>query len=145
MESLMLALHVAHAVSVSVSMLRQAVRGRAFRLTQLFLKQSCEQKKLSLPSLRQLGHCSDPASFPQSTPIHFRSCGAGTSVVAIALVAARKRDRNGKFRSERVHVACRAEPKRHSRILCPTSLVMMNMCLVSRVEDQAPRMMPHRI
>jgi hypothetical protein len=42
-------------------------------LTQFLLKQSCEQKKLSLmPSLRQVGHCRVPASLPQSSPMHLR-------------------------------------------------------------------------
>lgn len=46
---------------------------RSFRsLTQLRLKQSCEQKKLSVPIFRQVGHWSVPASLVQSTPIHFR-------------------------------------------------------------------------
>ena len=40
------------------------------RPTQLLLKQSCEQKLLSFPILRQLGHCSEPASLEQSTPTH---------------------------------------------------------------------------
>lgn len=35
------------------------------------MKQSCEQKKLSLPILRQFGHCRAPASFSHSTPMHF--------------------------------------------------------------------------
>jgi hypothetical protein len=45
-------------------------------LTQLRLKQSCEQKKLSLrPSFRQVGHWREPASFSQSTPRHFFLAG----------------------------------------------------------------------
>lgn len=40
--------------------------------TQFFLKQSCEQKKLSLPIFWQVGHCSVLASFGQSVPMHFR-------------------------------------------------------------------------
>ena len=45
--------------------------GNRIGRTQLFLKQSWEQKKLSLPILRQVGHCRLPASFLQSTPMHF--------------------------------------------------------------------------
>jgi hypothetical protein len=41
-------------------------------LTQFLLKQSCEQKKLALPSFWHVGHCSDDASFGQSIPKHFR-------------------------------------------------------------------------
>lgn len=53
--------------------------------TQFFLKQSCEQKKLSLmPSLRHVGHCKDPASFSQSTPKHFFFAG-GSEVMVLAL------------------------------------------------------------
>lgn len=50
--------------------------------TQLRLKQSCEQKKLSVPILRQVGHCKVPASLGQSTPMHFR-----TVLVAIVIWA----------------------------------------------------------
>jgi hypothetical protein len=53
-------------------------------LTQLLLKQSCEQKKLSLPIFRQLGHCKVPASFWQSTPMHLRF--TAPSVVMLRLV-----------------------------------------------------------
>lgn len=38
--------------------------------TQLILKQSWEQKKLSFPSFRHVGHCRVPASFGQSAPMH---------------------------------------------------------------------------
>lgn len=49
--------------------------------TQLFLKQSWEQKKLSLmPCLRHVGHCNVPASPLQSAPEHFCT----TSAVAMA-------------------------------------------------------------
>jgi hypothetical protein len=45
--------------------------------TQFRLKQSCEQKKLSCTfALRQVGHCSVPASFSQSAPRHMRLVGA---------------------------------------------------------------------
>lgn len=37
--------------------------------TQLLLKQSCEQKLLSFPSFRQVGHWRVPASLLQSSPI----------------------------------------------------------------------------
>lgn len=47
-------------------------RGHVRKPTQLRLKQSCEQKKLSAPILRQVGHCRVPATLSQSTPIHFR-------------------------------------------------------------------------
>lgn len=54
---------------------------RAIRLTQFFLKQSWEQKKLSLiPSFRHVGHCSEPASFSQSALRHLRLVG-GSSVM----------------------------------------------------------------
>lgn len=39
--------------------------------TQLRLKQSWEQKELSISSFKHVGHCRDPASFGQSTPLHF--------------------------------------------------------------------------
>jgi len=49
---------------------------------QLRLKQSCEQKKLSLiPNFRHVGHCRVPASLGQSTPIHFLFAG-GTTVIS---------------------------------------------------------------
>jgi hypothetical protein len=45
--------------------------------TQLFLKQSWEQKKLSLmPCLRHVGHCSVPALPLQSAPEHFSMTAA---------------------------------------------------------------------
>lgn len=45
--------------------------------TQFRLKQSCEQKKLSCTfALRQVGHCSAPASFLQSAPRQGRLVGA---------------------------------------------------------------------
>jgi hypothetical protein len=44
--------------------------------TQLRLKQSWEQKKLSVPIFRQVGHCKLPASFSQSSPLHLRLAGA---------------------------------------------------------------------
>ena len=44
--------------------------------TQLRLKQSCEQKKLSTPFLRHIGHCSVLASFEQSSPGHLRGSAA---------------------------------------------------------------------
>ena len=45
-------------------------------LTHASLKQSCEQKKLSLIlSLRQVGHCRVPASFSQSARKHFLFAG----------------------------------------------------------------------
>lgn len=51
--------------------------------TQFFLKQSCEQKKLSLiSSFKHVGHCRVPASFGQSVPMHMRFC----SVVAVMLL-----------------------------------------------------------
>lgn len=51
--------------------------------TQLFLKQSCEQKKLSfVPSFKHVGHCNEPASFSHSTPIHLR-VDTGSSVAII--------------------------------------------------------------
>lgn len=56
--------------------------------TQLRLKQSCEQKKLSVPIFRQVGHCRDPASLAQSTPIHFRVSAAA---MANALITKRGR------------------------------------------------------
>lgn len=52
------------------------------QLTQLLLKQSWEQKKLSLtPSLRQVGHWRPPASFSQSTPRHFFFAGGSEVMV----------------------------------------------------------------
>jgi hypothetical protein len=52
-------------------------------LTQFFLKQSCEQKKLSLmPSFRQVGHCNEPASLGQSTPRHFLFVGGSSAISA---------------------------------------------------------------
>lgn len=48
-------------------------------LTQLRLKQSCAQKKLSVPIFRQVGHCKVPALLAQSTPLHFR--GATAAIV----------------------------------------------------------------
>ncbi len=42
------------------------------KFTQLLLKQSWSQKKLSLiPSFKHVGHWRVPASFSQSTPMHF--------------------------------------------------------------------------
>lgn len=53
------------------------------QLTQFFLKQSCEQKKLSLmPSFRQVGHCSEPASLGQSTPRHFFLAGGSIAMAS---------------------------------------------------------------
>ena len=49
--------------------------------TQLRLKQSCEQKKLSVPIFRQVGHCRLPALFSHSTPIHFRAATAAMLTV----------------------------------------------------------------
>lgn len=50
--------------------------------TQLFLKQSCEQKKLSLvPSFKHVGHCNEPASFSHSTPIHFLDAGSSGAIL----------------------------------------------------------------
>jgi len=58
------------------------VPGTGRQRTQFFLKQSCEQKKLSLtPSFRQVGHCNEPASFSQSAPRHFFFVG-GSEVMA---------------------------------------------------------------
>lgn len=42
------------------------------RHTQFRLKQSCAQKKLSLPIFWQVGHCRVPASLGQSFPRHLR-------------------------------------------------------------------------
>jgi len=54
------------------------------RRTQLRLKQSCEQKKLSFnPSFRHVGHCRLPASFSQSTPIHFRFAGGSAVMLRV--------------------------------------------------------------
>ena len=47
--------------------------GHVRQPTQLRLKQSCEQKKLSVPIFRHVGHCSVPAFLSQSTPMHFRA------------------------------------------------------------------------
>lgn len=55
--------------------------GHVRQPTQLRLKQSCEQKKLSVPIFKQVGHCKLPALFSQSTPIHFR---VATSAVILA-------------------------------------------------------------
>lgn len=55
-------------VSALVSGMMRGLRGR----TQLRLKQSCEQKKDSLPSLRQVGHWRVPAGLLQDTPMHIR-------------------------------------------------------------------------
>lgn len=53
-------------------------------LTQLRLKQSCEQKKLSLrPSFRQVGHWRAPASFSQSTPRHFFFAGGSEAMMDV--------------------------------------------------------------
>jgi hypothetical protein len=53
------------------------------QLTQFFLKQSWEQKKLSLmPSFRQVGHCSEPASLGQSTPRHFFLAGGSIAMAS---------------------------------------------------------------
>lgn len=58
-----------------------AIQHRIWKHTQLRLKQSCEQKKLSLIStLRHVGHCKVPASSVQSTPKHFRFAG-GSEVI----------------------------------------------------------------
>lgn len=56
--------------------------------TQLFLKQSCEQKKLSLrPSLRHVGHCNAPASLVHSSPMHcFAGAAAISSVMTVTAV-----------------------------------------------------------
>jgi len=51
--------------------------------TQLRLKQSCEQKKLSRPIFRHVGHWSVPASLGHSSPRHFQ--GAATSAVMFAI------------------------------------------------------------
>jgi len=52
-------------------------------LTQFFLKQSWEQKKLSLmPSFRHVGHCREPASLGQSTPRHFFLAGGSTAMTS---------------------------------------------------------------
>lgn len=45
---------------------------RKVERTQLFLKQSCEQKNDSLPSFRQVGHWSVPEGLMHDTPIHIR-------------------------------------------------------------------------
>lgn len=59
----------------------QAMRNQNPR-TQLRLKQSCEQKKLSLmSSFRHVGHCKLPACSLQSTPMHLRFVG-GSEVIA---------------------------------------------------------------
>jgi hypothetical protein len=59
------------------------VEGDFVSHTQLFLKQSCEQKKLSLmPSFRHVGHCRLPASFSQSTPRHFFLVGGSDVMTA---------------------------------------------------------------
>lgn len=50
--------------------------------TQFFLKQSWEQKKLSLtPSFKHVGHCKEPASFSQSAPKHFFFVGGSDVMV----------------------------------------------------------------
>jgi hypothetical protein len=49
--------------------------------TQFLLKQSCEQKKLSLSIFLQVGHCSELASLSQSTPRHFRLGGTSVSPI----------------------------------------------------------------
>lgn len=52
------------------------------RRTQFFLKQSCEQKKLSLmPKVKHLGHCRAEASLSQSTPRHFLLVGGSSAMV----------------------------------------------------------------
>ena len=50
--------------------------------TQLLLKQSCEQKQLSFPIFRHVGHCKVPASFGQSTPMHRFFVDATSAIVA---------------------------------------------------------------
>ena len=49
--------------------------------TQLRLKQSCEQKKLSTPISLHLGHCNVLASLSQFSPGHLRGCDAAWSIV----------------------------------------------------------------
>jgi hypothetical protein len=63
-------------------------------LTQFFLKQSCEQKKLSLiPSFRQVGHCNELTSFSQPGLRHFRledSEAISAAVVGLVGLVGRK-------------------------------------------------------
>ena len=58
--------------------------------TQLRLKQSCEQKKLSLPNLRHVGHWRVPASLGQSTPIHLRFVWPSSPMMGVTERAAAK-------------------------------------------------------
>lgn len=55
---------------------RSTKKRRVNSHTQLRLKQSCEQKKLSVPAFKQVGHCKVPASLGHSTPIHLRGATA---------------------------------------------------------------------
>lgn len=58
-------------------------------LTQFFLKQSCEQKKLPLiPIFKHVGHCKEPASLGQSLPMHFFFVGGSSAIVSVGGSAA---------------------------------------------------------
>jgi hypothetical protein len=57
-------------------------------LTQLLLKQSCEQKKLSVPLFRHVGHCRVPAGLEQSVPWHLR----GSAIVTEGILKGFNKD-----------------------------------------------------
>lgn len=51
-------------------------------VTQFRLKQSCPQKKLSLPIFWQVGHCRVSASLSQSPPAHLRTVLSAASAIS---------------------------------------------------------------